>query len=183
LGAVEITTAYNLEEVTGEGNTTSNTIQFTNTDVGIVASGGIVTHSDGYACKRYSYSNVNIPVGFSNVGLTFSSNVFFAKVTAQLLHGNEEVSTLVFDTQGGTRDGTTSSLDIAIGSKSLFGNTNTKPWSSVVDTTPTMVILEPSAVGSSTYGCDLFVEYMSSAPDGKLESISVDAINVKSFVY
>jgi len=183
LGAVEITTAYNLEEVTGEGNTTSNTIQFTNTDVGIVASGGIVTHSDGYACKRYSYSNVNIPVGFSNVGLTFSSNVFFAKVTAQLLHGNEEVSTLVFDTQGGTRDGTTSSLDIAVGSKSLFGNTNTKPWSSVVDTTPTMVILEPSAVGSSTYGCDLFVEYMSSAPDGKLESISVDAINVKSFVY
>jgi cytoskeletal protein CcmA (bactofilin family) len=183
LGAVEITTAYNLEEVTGEGNTTSNTVQFTNTDVGIVASGGIVTHSDGYACKRYSYSNVNIPVGFSNVGLTFSSNVFFAKVTAQLLHGNEEVSTLVFDTQGGTRDGTTSSLDIAVGSKSLFGNTNTKPWSSVVDTTPTMVILEPSAVGSSTYGCDLFVEYMSSAPDGKLESISVDAINVKSFVY
>ena len=183
VGAVEITTAYTLEEVTGEGNTTSNTIQFTNTDVGIIASGGIVTHSDGYACKRYSYSNVNIPVGFSNIGLTFSSNVFFAKVTAQLLHGNEEVSTLVFDTQGGTRDGTTSSLDIAVGSKSLFGNTNTKPWSSVVDTTPTMVILEPSSVGSFTYGCDLFVEYMSSASDGKLESISVDAINVKSFVY
>ena len=183
LGAIEITSAYNLEEVTGEGNTTSNTIQFTNTDVGIVASGGIVTHSDGYACKRYSYSNVNIPVGFSNVGLTFASNVFYAKVTAQLLHGNEEVSTLVFDTQGGTRDGTTSSLDIAVGSKSLFGNTNTKPWNSVVETTPTTVILEPSAVGTSTYGCDLFVEYLSSAPDGKLESISVDANNVKSFVY
>jgi len=183
VGAIEITPAYNLEEVTGQGNTTSNIIQFTNTDVGIVASGGIVTHSDGYACKRYSYSNVNIPVGFSNVGLTFSSNVFYAKVTAQLLHGNEEVSTLVFDTQGGTRDGTTSSLDIAVGSKSLFGNTNTKPWNSVVDTTPTMVIMEPSAVGTSTYGCDLFVEYMSSAPDGKLESISVDANNVKSFVY
>ena len=183
LGAVEITTAYDLEEVTGEGNTTSNVIQFTNSNVGIVTTGGIVTHTGGYACKRYSYSNVSIPTGFSNVGLTFASNVFYAKVTAQLLHGNEEVSTLVYDAQGGTRDGTESSLDVAIGSKALFGSTNTKPWSSVVTTTPTMVIMEPSAAGTQTYGCDLFVEYMSSAPDGKLESISVDANTVKSFIY
>src|SRR5210317_1563683 len=183
LGAIEITPAYNLEEVTGEGNTTSNVIQFTNSNAGIVTTGGIVTHTGEYACKRYSYSNVSIPFGFSNVGLTFASNVFYAKVTAQLLHGNEEVSTLVYDTQGGTRDGTESSLDIAIGSKSLFGSTNAKPWSSVVTTTPTMVIMEPSAIGTQTYGCDLFVEYMSSASDGKLESISVGANIVKSFMY
>src|SRR5210317_1563370 len=183
LGAIEITPAYNLEEVTGEGNTTSNVIQFTNSNVGIVTTGGIVTHTGEYACKRYSYSNVSIPFGFSNVGLTFASNVFYAKVTAQLLHGNEEISTLVYDTQGGTRDGTESSLDIAIGSKSLFGSTNAKPWSSVVTTTPTMVIMEPSAIGTQTYGCDLFVEYMSSASDGKLESISVGANIVKSFMY
>ena len=168
VGAVEITPAYNLEEVTGEGNTTSNVIQFTNSNVGIVTTGGIVTNSGSYASKHYAYSNVSIPIGFSNVGLTFASNVFYAKVTAQLLHGNEEVSTLIFDAQGGTRDGTTSSLDIATGSKSLFGSTNTKPWSSVVTTTPTMVILEPSGVGTQTYGIDLFIEYMSSAPDGKL---------------
>jgi len=183
LGAIEITPAYNLEEVTGEGNTTSNVIQFTNSNAGIVTTGGIVTHTGEYACKRYSYSNVSIPFGFSNVGLTFASNVFYAKVTAQLLHGNEEISTLVYDTQGGTRDGTESSLDIAIGSKSLFGSTNAKPWSSVVTTTPTMVIMEPSAIGTQTYGCDLFVEYMSSASDGKLESISVGANIVKSFMY
>ena len=183
VGAVEITPAYNLEEVTGEGNTTSNVIQFTNSNVGIVTTGGIVTNSGSYASKHYAYSNVSIPIGFSNVGLTFASNVFYAKVTAQLLHGNEEVSTLIFDAQGGTRDGTTSSLDIATGSKSLFGSTNTKPWSSVVTTTPTMVILEPSGVGTQTYGIDLFIEYMSSAPDGKLNSISVDANSIKSFVY
>ena len=183
VGAVEITAAYNLEEVTGEGNTTSNVIQFTNSNVGIVTTGGIVTNSGSYASKHYAYSNVSIPIGFSNVGLTFASNVFYAKVTAQLLHGNEEVSTLIFDAQGGTRDGTTSSLDIATGSKSLFGSTNTKPWSSVVTTTPTMVILEPSGVGTQTYGIDLFIEYMSSAPDGKLNSISVDANSIKSFVY
>ena len=183
LGAIQITTAYNLEEVTGQGNTTSNTIQFTNSDLGIVANGGIVTHKNAYACKQYSYSNVNIPITFSNVGMTFSSNVFYAKLTAQLVHGNEEVSTLRADVQGGTRNGTESSLDIATGTVSLFGNTNTKPWSSAITTTPTMVIIEPSAIGGTTYGCDIFVEYMSSAPDGKLESISVDGNSVKSFIY
>jgi len=183
LGAIQITTAYNLEEVTGQGNTTSNTIQFTNSDLGIVANGGIVTHKNAYACKQYSYSNVNIPITFSNVGMTFSSNVFYAKLTAQLVHGNEEVSTLRADVQGGTRDGTESSLDIATGTVSLFGNTNTKPWSSAITTTPTMVIIEPSAIGGTTYGCDIFVEYMSSAPDGKLETISVDGNSVKSFIY
>ena len=183
LGAIEITTAYNLEEVTGQGNTTSNVIQFTNSNVGLVATGGIITNKDSYACKRYAYSNVSVPFGFSNVEMTFASNVFYAKVTAQLLHGNEEVSTLTFDAQGGTRNGTESSLDVAIGSKSLFGNTNTKPWSSVVATTPTKVILEPSAPGTQTYGIDLFVEYMSSAPDGKLNSINIGEDTVKSFIY
>ena len=183
VGAIQITPAYNLEEVTGQGNTTSNTIQFTNSDLGIVANGGIVTHKNAYACKQYSYSNVNIPITFSNVGMTFSSNVFYAKLTAQLVHGNEEVSTLRADVQGGTRNGTESSLDIATGTVSLFGNTNTKPWSSAITTTPTMVIIEPSAIGGTTYGCDIFVEYMSSAPDGKLESISVDGNSVKSFIY
>ena len=183
LGAIEITTAYNLEEVTGQGNTTSNVIQFTNSNVGLVATGGIITNKDSYACKRYAYSNVSVPFGFSNVEMTFASNVFYAKVTAQLLHGNEEVSTLTFDAQGGTRNGAESSLDVAIGSKSLFGNTNTKPWSSVVATTPTKVILEPSAAGTQTYGIDLFVEYMSSAPDGKLNSINIGEDTVKSFIY
>jgi cytoskeletal protein CcmA (bactofilin family) len=183
LGAIEITTAYNLEEVTGQGNTTSNVIQFTNSNVGLVATGGIITNKDSYACKRYAYSNVSVPFGFSNVEMTFASNVFYAKVTAQLLHGNEEVSTLTFDAQGGTRNGAESSLDVAIGSKSLFGNTNTKPWSSVVATTPTKVILEPIGAGTQTYGIDLFVEYMSSAPDGKLNSINIGEDTVKSFIY
>src|SRR6056300_557687 len=183
LGAIEITPAYNLEEVTGEGNVTSNVIQFTNSNVGIVTTGGIVTHTGSYACKRYSYSNVSIPFGFSNVGLTFASNVFYAKITAQLTHGNEEVSTMVLDVQGGTRDGTTSSLNIATGTGSVFGNTNTKPWSGAVFTTPTKVILEPSATGTTAYGVDVYIEYKSSSSEGKLESISIGTDTVKSFVY
>ncbi len=183
LGAVQITAAYTLEEVTGEGNVTSNVIQFTNSNVGIISSGGIIINKDAYACKHYSYSNVNVPTDFSNVSMTFASNVFHAKITAQLTHGNEEVSTMILDVQGGTRDGTTSSLNIASGPGSVFGNTNTKPWNGTVSTTPTQVILEPSATGTTAYGVDLYVEYKSSAPDGKLESISIGTDSVKSFIY
>ena len=183
LGAVQITAAYTLEEVTGEGNVTSNVIQFTNSNVGIISSGGIIINKDAYACKHYSYSNVNVPTDFSNVSMTFASNVFHAKITAQLTHGNEEVSTMILDVQGGTRDGTTSSLNIASGPGSVFGNTNTKPWSGSVGTTPTSVILEPSEIGTTAYGIDLYVEYKSSATDGKLESISIGTDSVKSFIY
>ena len=63
LGAVEISPAYTLEEVTGQGNVTSNVIQFTNADVGLVATG-----------------NVSVPTNFANVAMTFASNVFHAKI-------------------------------------------------------------------------------------------------------
>jgi hypothetical protein len=231
LGAVEISPAYTLEEVTGQGNVTSNVIQFTNADVGLVATGniqanyfigdgssltgiattlqsvsdfgnttsntiqftnvdlgaaytgGIIVNTDSYACKHYAYSNVSVPTNFANVAMTFASNVFHAKITAQLTHGNEEVSTMILDAQGGTRDGTTSSLNIATGPGSVFGNTNTKPWNGSVSTTPTKVVLEPSATGTTTYGIDLYVEYKSSSSEGKLESISIGTDTLKSFVY
>jgi hypothetical protein len=175
--------ATTLQSVSDFGNTTSNTIQFTNVDLGAAYTGGIIVNTDSYACKHYAYSNASVPTDFSNVSMTFASNVFHAKITAQLTHGNEEVSTMILDVQGGTRDGSTSSLNIATGPGSVFGNTNTKPWSGSVDTTPTTVILEPSATGTTAYGIDLYVEYKSSATDGKLESINIGADSVKSFIY
>ena len=231
LGAVEISPAYTLEEVTGQGNVTSNVIQFTNADVGLVATGnveaarfigdgshltglvtdlqsvvdngnvssnvvqftntnvgavftgGIVINDGSYKCKHYAYSNVSVPTNFANVAMTFTSNVFHAKITAQLTHGNEEVSTMILDVQGGTRNGTTSSLNIASGPGSVFGHNNTKPWSMSVGTTPTKVILEPSSAGTSVYGVDVYIEYKSSSTEGKLESINIGADTVKSFVY
>jgi hypothetical protein len=65
----------------------------------------------------------------------------------------------------------------------LFGHTNGYPWSPTMAVTPTKIIMEPSGVGTATFGCDIFVEYTSSAPDGKLESISIGDDTVKSFVY
>jgi hypothetical protein len=200
LGSIEILPSYTLDNVIDVGNVASNTVEFNDATTAFVAAsnvgigttaprtllevrGGLITNSDSYACKRYSYSNVAIPQTFSNIALVFASNVFCAKITAQLLHGNEEVSTMVFNAQGGTRDGTTSSLNIATSSMSLFGHTNGYPWSPTMTVTPTKVIMEPSGTGTTDFGCDLFIEYTSSAPDGKLESISIDDATVKSFVY
>ena len=175
LGAVE------LDVVTS--NTSALTTQFTNTNVGAVFTGGIVINDGSYKCKHYAYSNVSVPTNFANVAMTFASNVFHAKITAQLTHGNEEVSTMILDVQGGTRNGTTSSLNIASGPGSVFGHNNTKPWSMGVGTTPTKVILEPSSTGTSVYGVDVYIEYKSSSTEGKLDSISIGADTVKSFVY
>ena len=175
--------ATTLQSVSDFGNTTSNTIQFTNVDLGAAYTGGIIVNTDSYACKHYAYSNASVPTDFSNVSMTFASNVFHAKITAQLTHGNEEVSTMILDVQGGTRDGSTSSLNIATGPGSVFGNTNTKPWNGLVSTTPTKVILEPSATGTTVYGVDLYIEYKSSSSEGKLESINIGADSVKSFIY
>ena len=175
LGAVELDVVVS--------NTSSQTTQFTNSNVGAVFTGGIVINDGSYKCKHYAYSNVSVPTNFANVAMTFASNVFHAKITAQLTHGNEEVSTMVLDVQGGTRDGTTSSLNIASGPGSVFGHNNTKPWSMSVGTTPTKVILEPSSAGTSAYGVDVYIEYKSSSTEGKLESISIGADTVKSFVY
>ena len=175
LGAVELDVVV--------GNTSSQTTQFTNSNLGAVLTGGIVINDGSYKCKHYAYSNVSVPTNFANVAMTFASNVFHAKITAQLTHGNEEVSTMILDVQGGTRDGTTSSLNIASGPGSVFGHNNTKPWSMSVSTTPTKVILEPSSAGTSAYGVDVYIEYKSSSTEGKLESISIGADTVKSFVY
>jgi UDP-3-O-[3-hydroxymyristoyl] glucosamine N-acyltransferase/predicted acylesterase/phospholipase RssA len=200
LGSIEILPSYRLDDVIEVGNTATSVVEFNGPTTSLVAAsnvgigttsprtllevyGGVITNSDGYACKRYSYSNASVTANFSNVAFTFVSNVFCAKITAQLTHGNEEVSTLIFNVQGGTRDGTESSLNIAPSATTLFGHTNSKPWNSAVSVTPTKVILEPSITGTTAYGCDLFVEYLSSAPDGKLESISIGDDTVKSFVY
>ena len=172
-----------LQSVVDNGNVSSNVVQFTNANVGAVFTGGIVINDGSYKCKHYAYSNVSVPTNFANVAMTFASNVFHAKITAQLTHGNEEVSTMILDVQGGTRDGTTSSLNIASGPGSVFGHNNTKPWSMSVGTTPTKVILEPSSAGTSAYGVDVYIEYKSSSTEGKLDSISIGADTVKSFVY
>src|SRR5210317_524607 len=97
LGAIEITSAYTLEEVTGQGNVTSNTILLTNTDVGLVATGniqanyfigdgsnltGIATTLQSVSDFGNTSSNV-IQFTNSNVSLVTTSNIHVGGIAKQ----------------------------------------------------------------------------------------------------
>jgi hypothetical protein len=87
------------------------------------------------------------------------------------------MSTMLLEVQGGTYDGSTSSVDIAIGTKNLFGGTNSHPWSPTVTTGKTGVLIKPSTVTTPafiTYSYDISVELMSSK-GGAFTAVRTDA--------
>ena len=208
--------AATLEDVVTNSNTTSNTVQFTNTDVGIVATGnvhannfigdvyasnvtitdGLIVNTGGVTKKFYSYEGT-IPdqtlTTSSNVSLTFTSNIFYAKVIAHLVEDETEFSNMSLEVGGGSRTGGTTP-NLKLGSVSVFGNASTNPWDSAVDVSTYAGSLEitPSATinNGDTPGTkpdalyNIFVEYIS--PDhvnGRLSSISLGGTNVKTFNY
>jgi len=116
----------------------------------------------------------------SNITLQFASNVFYAKVMAQLLHGDEDLNTLVLELQGGHKNGTPTK-NITKGTFNKFGNT-AYPWSSNVVCTPTEVVIEPHDKARA-YDYDIKVEYTSSGIDAKLETIKEGITAVKNFAY
>jgi hypothetical protein len=72
--------ATTLNAIVNQGNTTSNTVQFTNADTGIVATGNIVVEEGGFFVGDGS-KLVNIPTDFESIivnGNTTSNVVFFA---------------------------------------------------------------------------------------------------------
>jgi hypothetical protein len=79
------------------------------------------------------------------------------------------MSTLVLEVHGGTHDQSLSTVNIAIGTKNLFGGTNSYPWNPTVTTAKRGIIIKPYTL-SRTYDYDIVVELISSC-NGKLDSI------------
>lgn len=140
--------------------------------------GGLITNSNQVACKRYAQS-FQIGEGLAkNIQLMFGTGAFYAKVTAILRRTDgstvRDLSTMILELQGGTSDDTASTLDIAVGTKNLFGGTNSYPWSPTVTTGIRGISITPYNVDSTRiYNYDIFVELMS-ACNGKLIKISRD---------
>ena len=133
--------------------------------------GGVITTSDQVSCKKYAYTFQRGVGQSSDVQLVFGTGSFYAKIvavarlvdTAFGIYKN--MSTMLLEIQGGTHDGSTSTVDIAIGTKNLFGGTNSYPWSPTVTTGKTGVLLVPNteSIESGTlYSYDISVELMSS---------------------
>ena len=140
--------------------------------------GGMITNSNQVACKRYSQT-FQVGEGLAkDIQLMFGTGAFYAKVTAILRRTDnstvKDLSTMILEIQGGTSDDTASTLDIAIGTKNMFGGTNSYPWSPTVTTGIRGISITPYNVDSARiYNYDVFVELVS-ACNGKLLKISRD---------
>ena len=181
---IETTTPHANLHVSGNVYVTEEITSATNVNAAKVYSSSGMVINTGSVCKKfYSYKGT-IPNGISAsdaaIKLTFSTNIFYAKIVAHLIEADNEFSNMSLEVGGGHRDGDNSptQLAIATGSISVFGNTSTNPWDTQVATTTTTVTLKPSATTSTTdsnsgnVDYNLFIEYIS--PDsttGKLASI------------
>ena len=146
-----------------------------------VIHGGTVVNFDTVPYKKYGYAST---MTNSNIGVVFTSDVFYAKIIAQLVEGYSNVSTLVLEMQGGKKSGGGTAQDIQIGTFNKFGyETNPYAWSSTVTTTPTKVVMEPTQAGTTDYSYSLSIEYMTSSSEGQVESIEEDASPVATFTY
>ena len=144
--------------------------------------GGIITNSQQVSRKTYAQT-FSVGEGTAkDIQLMFGNGAFYAKVTAILRRTDgstvEDLSTMILELQGGTGNATLSTLDIAIGTKNLFGGTNSYPWSPTVTTGIRGISITPyNTVSARIYSYDIFVE-LTSACGGKLEKITRDLTNV-----
>ncbi|MAG10337.1 MAG: hypothetical protein CL494_08015 [Actinobacteria bacterium] len=190
-----------LQSVTAVNATSNRKITLTNA-TGIQASGNVLcanltssnvvyaaeglvtnTSSVGPTIKRYAYSG---SMANSNVAMVFSTHTFYAKITAQLIHDSEDISTFVFEISGGKNASSgTSSKDIALGRVNKFGHANSYNWHDEVVASPTELVIKPhqAASGGGNYSYDLFIEYMSSHAGGKLVKIMENQVDQHSFAY
>ena len=175
--------------IEGDGNH-SNVIEArgnTYTTGNVYVEGGLITNTGGVTKKTYSHQGTyatNASVADATLTLTFSQHTFYAKIVAQLLDNDDtEVSTMTLDIAGGERGGDATPLDIAMGPMSIFGNTNTNPWSSAVTVAPTTVAIKPSLAMSSPGNYTIFVEYISRNTSGELASLTVGTGSAIPFGY
>jgi hypothetical protein len=178
-GALQITGAIDLGDAVAInlGGESANTALHVN--------GGVITNSDQVACKKYSNTFTRIAGESNDIQLEFGDSAFYAKVIAVAREiGTSNVSnmsTMILELQGGTHDGTTSSVDIATGTKNIFGGTNDFPWSSTVTTGKNGVLFKPYLpTATIIYSFDLSVE-LTTSRNGKLLGIYTNNPAIDNF--
>ena len=144
--------------------------------------GGFISNSNEVACKRYSKTFTRTNLQSQDIQLRFNNNSFYAKIVAILRSdfNVNDMSTLVIEVQGGTRDGATPSENITMGNKSLFGGGNLHPWNPTVTTGKNGILFAPEVTSGLTYYYDLFVEVITSV-GGKLIEVRTNNPGVDTF--
>ena len=174
VGTLETDKANLLDPTFTSNITVSNVVYVTS---------GLVTNTGEVTKKTYSYSG-SISTGEQPyINVNYTSNVFYSKISAQLVEGNEEVSTLILEVGGGHKTGTTPTTNIAVGTKNIFGGTSTNPWNPAVITTGNRVSMRPMTTLDGQGDYHIFVEYTSPKSDGGVTTIDEDSITVATFTY
>jgi hypothetical protein len=175
---------YVTEEITTSSNVNA---------VKVYSSEGMVINT-GSVCKKFYGFDGTIANGATTaaaeIKLTFSSNIFYAKIVAHLVEDSTEFSNMSLEVGGGSRLGGTNP-DLKLGSVSVFGNTSTNPWNSTPILGASTIIIKPSADinsggGTSTNPAlyNLFIEYITpDATNGVLSTIQLGSSIVKQFDY
>jgi len=134
--------------------------------------GGLITNTGGVTKKTYSQTGTITTGTTPNINIVFSDHAFSAKITAQLIESDIEISTLFIDVTGGRRGGaSTSTLNITKGPLSIFGHATSNPWSTTVGATTTTVTITPSTNLNGTGYYNIFVEYVSGDAGGSVSTI------------
>src|SRR6056300_638688 len=202
-----------LEDVANNGNTMSNVIIFENETTGLVTDGkvgvstrspdanlhvvgnayvsdivtlasGLVTNRDQVVKKTYAYSGTITAGDQPFINVNFTSNILYSKISAQLVDGNEELSTAILEVSGGSKNGVTPTKNISLGTMNIFGDVdNPNPWDEDIITTGNRVALRPLGTLVNTGEYHLFIEYTSPTTDGGVTTVDEDTTSVITFGY
>ncbi|ALI95426.1 hypothetical protein APZ24_gp063 [Ostreococcus lucimarinus virus 2] len=138
--------------------------------------GGTIFNSNQVSRKTYAHT-FSVGAGDAkDIQILFDKGAFFAKIVAMLRRTDnstvEDLSTMILEVHGGTGDASNPSLDVAVGTKNVFGGTNSYPWSSTVTTGQRGISIVPYNTDvARIYSYDISIELMSSC-GGKVTKVT-----------
>jgi hypothetical protein len=205
--------ASSLQEITNNGNTTSNTVQFTSGDTAFITTGKVGISTPNPEANLHVVGNVHVTSNLevaSNVlidGGLIVNRSGLTKKTYGYSGGTITASTtpeinVVFDSQlfsakitahlvEPTSNISVLNLDVTGGTGrnigkgflSIVGDQNSKHWDSTINTTDTTVTLTPSVGLLSDGTYGVHVEYTSPLGTGGVVSIDKNNTNEITFDY
>ena len=149
----------------------------------VYISGGLITNTGGVTKKTYAYSGTIGDTEQPHINVCFTNESFSAKIDAQLIEGDDEISTLSVVCCGGNKAGAFPASNIQSGSVHVFGPASTNPWSATVVTDKTTVALRPSAAIDTSGEYHIFVEYLSAKSGGAVANVVQDTTEQVVFGY
>lgn len=138
--------------------------------------GGIITSSNQVSRKTYAHT-FSVGAGDAkDIQILFDKGAFFAKIVAMLRRTDgstvKDLSTMILEVHGGTGDASNPTLDVAVGTKNIFGGTNSYPWSPTVTTGQRGISIVPYNIDvTRVYSYDISIELMSSC-GGKVTKVT-----------